>query len=168
VAFAAELREEVQVFFIAEAIVKLHQVWVVEEELYLDLADDLGLDLLSLFLAAVDVLLAEHFHSSNETALFVPEYFHYYTARYTEPNLPSPIRRNKEYSFSFGKPESDLQLGGCVEKLSLVLPQGCGSEHAIGSRFNFLAGRGSLASRCFDSRFLLCRYGLTVKLFSEL
>ena len=121
-AFASEFHEEVEVIFIAEAIVELDQIWVIEEELYFDLADDLGLDLRSLLLAVVDVPLAEHFHGPHETGLFVSECLHYYTARYTEPNLPSPIRRSKQYSFSFGKPHSDLQLGGCVEKLSLVLP----------------------------------------------
>ena len=38
----------------------------------------------------------------------------------------------------------DLQLGGWEEKQSLVLLDSCGSDHAIRSRFNFLAGGGSL------------------------
>ena len=71
---AAEFHEEVEVGVVCEAIVEVDQVGVVQKGLYLDLADDLGLDLLAFVCrAAGDAALPQYLHRSHEACPPVPE-----------------------------------------------------------------------------------------------
>ena len=69
---AGQLKEEVDIFLIAEEIVEFDEIWVVEEGLDLYLPDQLIYCLLILFCRSTEqVTFLYHLESPNEARLFV-------------------------------------------------------------------------------------------------